>query len=108
MNKEELFELSDNVHLIRQEISDTDSLIKSKQKSIEIVKIILEDPNTARLEVNGSRGHVSTPIEKEIFVREVVEFTLQLLEKEVIDLQNQRAELDQKLFDMAEGLNEKR
>lgn len=101
MDKKELFELSDNVCHIRQKISDMDSLIESKKKSIEIVKEIIKDPTDARLEVNGSRGHVNTPIEKEIFVKEVVEFTLQMLEKEVLDLQNQRAELDQVLLRIA-------
>ena len=104
MDKKELFKLSDDVYRIRHKISDMDSLIESKKKSIEIVKEIIKDPTDARLEVNGSRGHVNTPIEKEVFVKEVVEFTLQMLEKEVVDLQNQRAELDQKLFDMAERL----
>lgn len=104
MDKKELFELSDDVYHIRHKISDLDSLIESKSKSIEIVKEIIKDPTDARLEVNGSRGHVNTPIKKEVFVKEVVEFTLQMLEKEVVDLQNQRAELDQKLFDMAKGL----
>lgn len=104
MDKKELFELSDNVYHIRQKISDMDSLIESKKKSIEIVKEIIKDPTDARLEVNGSRGHVNTPIEKEIFVKEVVEFTLQMLEKEVLDLQNQRAELDNKLTQMAKKL----
>ena len=103
MDKKELFELSDDVYHIRHKISDLDSLIESKSKSIEIVKEIIKDPTDARLEVNGSRGHVNTPIKKEVFVKEVVEFTLQMLEKEVVDLQNQRAELDQKLFDMAKG-----
>ena len=104
MNKKELFELSDDVYRIRHKISDLDSLIESKKKSIEIVGEIIKDPTDARLEVNGSRGHVSTLIEKEVFVKEVVEFTLQMLEKEVIDLQNRRDELDQKLSDMAKGL----
>lgn len=34
MDKKELFELSDNVYRIRQKISDMDSLIESKKKSI--------------------------------------------------------------------------
>ncbi len=108
MDKRKLFELSDDVYNIRHKINDIDSLIESKQRSIEILKDILEDPTDARLEVNGQKGHVSAHIEKEAFVKEAVEFTLQLLEKVVVDLQNQRAELDQKLFDMAERLKEKR
>ncbi len=108
MKRSELFELSDDVYHIRHKINDLDSLIESKQKSIEILKEILEDPTEARLEVNGSRGRVSTLIEKEVFVKEVVEFTLQMVEKVIGDLQDQRAELDQKLTQMAERLNEKR
>ena len=108
MDKKDLFELADEVYHIRHKISDLDSLIKSKQQAIEIVKKILEDPTGARLEVNGQKGHVSNIVEKEIFVKEVVEFTLQLLNKEVIDLQNQRAELDNELLDMAERLKKKR
>lgn len=106
MDKRKLFELSDDVYNIRHKINDIDSLLESKQKSIKILKEILEDPTDARLEVNGSRGHVSAHIEKEIFVKEAVEFTLQMVEKVIIDLQNQRAELDQKLFNMAERLND--
>ncbi len=105
MDKKELFELSDNVLHMRHKINDIDSLIESKSKAIEISKKIMESPIDARLEVNGDNGHVSTFIEKEVFVKEVVEFTLQMLEKEVIDLQNQRAELDQKLVRMAESIN---
>lgn len=104
MDKRKLFELSDNVYNIRHKINDIDSLLESKQKSIKILKEILESPTTARLEVSGQKGHVSALIEKEIFVKEAVEFTLQMVEKVVVDLQNQRAELDQKLFDMAKGL----
>lgn len=108
MDKRKLFELSDEVYNIRHKINDIDSLLESKQKSIEILKEILEDPTEARLEVSGRKGHVSAHIEKEVFVKEAVEFTLQMVEKVVVDLQNQRAELDQKLFDMAEKLKEKR
>lgn len=104
MKRSELFELSDDVYHIRHRINDIDSLLESKQKSIEILKEILEDPTDARLEVNGQKGHVSAFIEKEVFVKEVVEFTLQIVEKTVIDLQNQRAELDNKLTDMAKRL----
>ena len=108
MKRSELFELSDDVYHIRHKINDIDSMIESKQKSIEILKEILEDPTDARLEVNGSKGHVSAHIEKEVFVKEAVEFTLQLVEKVLEDLQNQRAELDNELTHMAERLNEKR
>ena len=108
MDKSKLFELSEDVYNIRHKINDIDSLIESKQRSIEILKEILEDPTEARLEVNGQKGHVSALIEKEVFVKEVVEFTLHMVERVVIDLQNQRAELDDKLTDMAERLNEKR
>ena len=108
MDKRKLFELSDDVYSIRHKINDIDSLLESKQKSIEILKEILEDPTDARLEVSGRKGHVSAHIEKEIFVKEAVEFTLQMVEKVVIDLQNQRAELDQKLTRMAERLKEKK
>ena len=108
MDKSKLFELSEDVYNIRHKINDIDSLIESKQRSIEILKEILEDPTEARLEVNGQKGHVNALIEKEVFVKEVVEFTLHMVERVVIDLQNQRAELDDKLTDMAERLNEKR
>lgn len=108
MKRSELFELSDDVYYIRHKINDIDSMIESKQESIEILKEILEDPTEARLEVNGSKGHVSAFIEKEVFVREAVEFTLQMVEKVLVDLQNQRTELDNELTHMAERLNEKR
>lgn len=90
---------------MRHKINDIDSLIESKSKSIEILKEILEDPIDARLEIGGQKGHVSAFIEKEIFVKEVAEFTSRMLGKEIMDLQNQRAELDQKLAHMAESIN---